>query len=54
MAPNRLEVNYTKAGRVMLTARSQVSFDWMTMTVIVNGTDMLGKPLDAIAVYFKQ
>ncbi|PWU10682.1 MAG: hypothetical protein C5B51_03910 [Terriglobia bacterium] len=54
IGPFRRAVSYMKNGKVVFSARSQVALDEATITVILNGTDMQGRSIDAIAVYFKQ
>ena len=54
MGPNEREITYSKGGKAVLTARSRVSADGKTVTVIVKGTDAQDKPVDAVVVYDKQ
>jgi hypothetical protein len=54
LGANEREIIFSKGGKVVTTARSRVSAGGETLTVTVKGTDMLGKPLDAVGVYDKQ
>ena len=54
MGSNQRDVTYTKGGKVALTAHSRISGGGKTMTVTVKGTDMVGKPEDAVLVFDKQ
>ena len=54
MGPKQREINYSKGGKTVLTARSRVSADGKSITVNLKGTDMQGKPVDAVVVYDKQ
>ncbi len=54
MGPNELDTTYSKGGKVALTVHSRISADGKTRTINMKGTDMQGKPVDAVAVYDKQ
>jgi hypothetical protein len=54
MGPNQLDITLSKGGKVALTAHNRISADGKTRTINVNGTDMQGKPIDAVVVYDKQ
>ena len=54
MGPNQLDITLSKGRKVALTAHNRISADGKTRTINVNGTDMQGKPIDAVVVYDKQ
>lgn len=51
---NEREVRYSKGGKVVLTTHSKVSADGNTITVNSKGTDLQGKPVNAVIVFDKQ
>jgi len=51
---NQRETSFSKAGKVVYTAKSKLSADGKTMTIAVKGNNSFGQSVDGSNVYEKQ
>jgi len=52
--PTQREINYSKGGKVVYTAKTKISADGKTLTANVKGTDATGKAVEGVVIFEKQ